>query len=149
MRSKRADEFLRSGEFWKAKKILQGRLTQKLGFDHELLEQFGEVLLQMEDQVEAGRYLFASGVRKPANDEAIAIFLSQKSGNSPEQLWSAMPSMLRASPEIAKEIVVGSQFSKSGFDEKIFEKLRVKASGIGAAFPEPKQTFFCASSQFF
>ncbi len=98
MRHERADSFIKSGEFWKAKKILQGRLSQKITFDPDLLEQYGEVLLGMGDLVEAGRYLFASGVRKPSYSDAIDIFLSQKSGSSPEQLWSMMPSMLRAHP---------------------------------------------------
>jgi hypothetical protein len=58
MRSERADNYIASGEFWKAKKFLQGKMSQKLAFDPDLLEQYGEVLLAMGDLIEAGRDRF-------------------------------------------------------------------------------------------
>lgn len=71
-----ANEELRAGRPWRAKEILEGSLRHA-GYDVELFEKLGVVLLTMGDLPQAGRYLFLSGCRDAKYDEAIRIFISR------------------------------------------------------------------------
>jgi hypothetical protein len=70
---------------WRAKEILQGALST-FGYDTDLYEQYGQLLLLMGDDVEAGKYFFLSGVRKPEYREAIALFVNRHARKNPAQL---------------------------------------------------------------
>ena len=59
-----AEREMSNGNLWRAKEILH---------KSEIYEKLGNVLLQMSDLAEAGKYLFLSGVRKPEYEKAIKI----------------------------------------------------------------------------
>lgn len=85
----KAERELANGNLWRAKEILQGSLPSA-GYNIEIFEKLGIVLLQMGDLPEAGRFLFLSGVRKQKYEEAISIFL-QKYGKKPDNLLQKFP----------------------------------------------------------
>ncbi len=103
-------EALAAGHMWRAKEILSGRISSR-AFDAHLYEQLGEVLLRMGDDLEAGRFLFLSGARKPAYAPAIALFLSRHAGQGkmaralPRSArrcrWSDLPPQTRADLQAA------------------------------------------------
>jgi Family of unknown function (DUF6584) len=74
LRSRVADE-IANGRVWRAKEILRGSFSGD--FDPDRCEAYGQILLQMNDLKEAGRYLFVSGARKPEYQDAIAIFMEK------------------------------------------------------------------------
>jgi hypothetical protein len=82
------------GKLWRAKEILSGRVGT-FGYSPALYEQYGYVLLQMQDLPEAGRFLFLSGARCPEYELAISIFL-QRYGRSGKSLAAAFPSSVRS-----------------------------------------------------
>ena len=84
-----AENELRAGRLWRAKEVLQGSLRHA-GYDIELFEKLGLVLLTMGDLPEAGRYLFLCARRDPSYDEAIRTFLSRHEKN-PRGLYQAFP----------------------------------------------------------
>jgi len=84
-----ADLELVAGRPWRAKEILQGSIPNA-GYDCELFEKLGLVLLEMGDLREAGRYLFLSGRREPAYAEAIRTFLVRHQKN-PRALYASFP----------------------------------------------------------
>jgi len=88
------DKAIADGKFWRAKETLQGRLASQY-FDTELLRRYGEALLAMGDEIEAGRMLFCSGARNPEFADAIALFLTRNGRSDPEQFLQALPLMLR------------------------------------------------------
>jgi len=88
------DKAIADGKFWRAKETLQGRLASQY-FDTELLRRYGEALLAMGDEIEAGRMLFCSGARNPEFTDAIALFLTRNGRSDPEQFLQASPLMLR------------------------------------------------------
>ena len=51
---------LTNNQLWRAKEILQGTIASS-GYDPFLFEQYGLILFQMGDLMEAGKYLFLSG----------------------------------------------------------------------------------------
>ena len=87
-------ECLRRGELGRAREILGSRMSQS-GFDPNALEQLGQVLLQMRDDVNAGRYLFLSGRQCPAYGDAIAAFLLRCRKTDLRQFVSQWPAAVR------------------------------------------------------
>ena len=84
-----ADRELVAGRLWRAKEILQGSIPNA-GYDRELFEKLGVVLLKMGDVREAGRYLFLSSQRKPEYQDAINTFLFRFRKN-PRALFGSFP----------------------------------------------------------
>ncbi|MFM9973598.1 MAG: DUF6584 family protein, partial [Beijerinckiaceae bacterium] len=94
-----ADELIYANQIWKAKQLLQGRLSSS-DFDAKLLRQYGELLLLMNDKMEAGRYLYFSGFREEKYEDAIRIFVSKYNKKSPNKILFAMPRMVRRNPQL-------------------------------------------------
>jgi hypothetical protein len=101
------------GNLWRAKEILQGSIPNA-GYDCDLFERLGTVLLIMGDLPEAGRFLFLAGSRKPEYDEAIGIFLKKHSKNW-RVLLHAFPRVARLSHLAEYPVCVGSQLADFGF----------------------------------
>jgi hypothetical protein len=70
------DQAIADRKLWRAKEILQGRLASPK-FDPDLLRRYGEVLLAMDDKIEAGRHLFCSGFRAPEYTVAMRLCLER------------------------------------------------------------------------
>lgn len=78
--TERAQKEIESGRLWRAKEILRGNLGTT-GFDPLLYESYGRVMLLTHEMVEAGRFLFLSGVRNPEYEEAISLYLYRHGAN--------------------------------------------------------------------
>lgn len=89
----RARAEIERGRLWRAKETLEGSLGN-FGYNLELYEEYGKVLLQMGDLPLAGKFLFLSGARKPEYDAAIGIYLTRHKGR-PSQLFSTFPRKAR------------------------------------------------------
>src|SRR5690349_2342122 len=76
------------GRLWRAKDILEGSIAN-MGYNLELYEAYGVLLLQMGDLPKAGQFLFLSGARNPDYREAIRIYLARY--KSPTHLFSSFP----------------------------------------------------------
>ena len=88
---------LDQGRLWRAKEILQGRIGS-LTYDPLLYEAYGAVLLEMQDLLQAGKYLFLSGSRRPEYALAIALFLDRHGKKGGKALVDAFPSRAKALP---------------------------------------------------
>ncbi len=95
LKQQEIEKIIRSGDHWKAKELLQGRLSN-LQYDVELFEAYGYVLLNMSDKVEAGKYLFLSGVRKSDYSEAIALYLNRYSRGNIRHIYHTFPKAAQA-----------------------------------------------------
>ena len=92
----RSDHAIAQGKLWRAKEILQGNIaTQE--FHPELYKRYGQLLLEMGDCVEAGKYLFLSGARNRQYQESISLFLT-KHHRDPGRIVGAFPSRARSTP---------------------------------------------------
>lgn len=91
---KRVDEALGRGEVWRAKEMLQSAIGGA-DYDASLYEKYGRVLLQMGDLLEAGKYLFLSGARKPEYEAAVALFLHRHAHHPWQMLFSTFPRRAR------------------------------------------------------
>jgi len=111
----KVDKAMAEGEYWRAKEILQGNVHVR-GYDIDVYCCLGEVLLKMGDKVEAGKYLFLSGVRKKEYEQTIELFLNRYSKNA-DQLLYVFPKSARvnleAYPENVKELLVSRGYSKA------------------------------------
>lgn len=85
---------LGAGQLWRAKEILAGRIGSA-DFSPELCERFGQLLLRMGDDLQAGKYLFLSGVRQPGYEFAIRLFLRRYSRAGWQSLLSSFPAAAR------------------------------------------------------
>ena len=86
---------LDEGKLWRAKEILQGRVGS-MPYSPALYEQYGAVLLAMDDRMQAGKYLFLSGARRSEYDAAIALFMERHGRRSQRQLVSSFPANARS-----------------------------------------------------
>lgn len=128
MRYEIVDDAIREGTFWRAKEILQGRLASS-SFDRELLLRYGEVLLAMHDDVEAGRILFCAGSRRPEHLEAIRLFLSKHPRTKPENFLAALPAMVRRQRHLATYLA-SAEFENCGWSEQALGNLRVGTDAL-------------------
>ena len=116
-----ANEELQAGRPWRAKEILQGSLRHA-GYDVELFEKLGVVLLTMGDLPEAGRYLFLSASRDAKYDEAIRIFISRH-GKDVRGLYQAFPRGARLNSLSDYPEPLRDELEKLGFPQQLRDKL--------------------------
>lgn len=81
---------LSRGELWRAKEILQGTIATSQ-YDPLLYEQYGLILFQMDDLMEAGKYLFLSGQVKEEYEAAINLYLKRFGGRDWQTLAASFP----------------------------------------------------------
>jgi hypothetical protein len=80
---------IESGRIWRAKEILQGQVAS-YPYSPELYASLGDVLAQMGDELEAGKYLFLGGRQDPRSQGSISLFLSRYT--DPQVLFATFPS---------------------------------------------------------
>lgn len=90
----RADAEIAAGRVWRAKELLRGNLSSRA--EPALLERYGWLLEELGDRVEAGRYLFFSGSRRPEYEPPIALFLERHAKkNARRALIALIPAAVR------------------------------------------------------
>jgi hypothetical protein len=104
------------GNLWRAREILQGSIPNA-GYDCELFENLGIVLLKMGDLPEAGRFLFLSGRRMPAYEQPISLFLWKHRKNQPRALFCKFPRSARLSGLSEYPERVRLELTRLGFPE--------------------------------
>jgi len=78
----------------RAKEILQGTVASSK-YDPLLFEQYGLVLFQMGDLIEAGKYLFLSGQEKEEYEEATALYLKRFGRRDWQTLIASFPKRVK------------------------------------------------------
>lgn len=117
----KAEREVARGNLWRAKEILQGSLPN-VGFNIQLYEEYGKVLLKMGDLPEAGKFLFLSGVRKPEYEEAIEIFLRKYGNNERYDFIRMLPRQARFGTLSEYPDAVAQKLRSMGFDEVLRKK---------------------------
>lgn len=110
-----AEREIAAGNFWRAKEILH-RSLKNSGYNVQVFEKLGVVLIQMRDLSEAGKYLFLSGIRKPEYEEAISIFL-QKYKDKPHNLFHPFPRSAKLSKVSDYPKPVADKLREIGFSD--------------------------------
>ena len=90
----RIDAEVAAGRAWKAKEILGGHVGSAWPGE-TVSERYGVLLADLGDQVNAGKFLFLSGIRKPEYEDHIALFLSRHGRSGPENLIAQFPKSFR------------------------------------------------------
>lgn len=117
----KAEKEVAKGNLWRAKEILQGAIPQA-GYNFELFEKLGKVLLAMGNLPEAGRFLFLSGMRKPEYEESINIFLHKFRKNKPHDLLRGFPRKARLMTLSEYPVGVAQKLRELGFPEILKDK---------------------------
>ena len=89
----RVDRAIQRGEVWRAKEILRGNIRVR-GYDVDLYEQYGRLLLDIGEMSEAGKYLFLSGRRSAEYEKATSLYLERHVPN-PEHMYFSFPRAAR------------------------------------------------------
>jgi hypothetical protein len=121
VQDKQIAELIANGEHWKAKEKLQGRLSA-LTYDCDLFESYGQVLLKMHDSLEAGKYLFLSGARKPEYDDSISLFLDRYSQKDICYIYHSFPKAAQAAEFSEFPSVVIRELNERGFSQNDIRK---------------------------
>ena len=144
----RVDEAIAQGEVWRAKEILRGNIRLR-GYDADLFERYGRLLLEIGEMSEAGKYLFLSGRRSPEYEQAISVYLERHMPN-PEQMYFSFPRVARPDdfdeyPEEVRKTLESIDFPVA-IDGRLYaqrrwrenwEKVRARKS----VQPQPKRVF--------
>ena len=91
---RKVDDAIRSGQLWRAKEILSGNIATE-PFDPTLYHRYGDLLLKMGDDIEAGKYLFLSGVREMQYEKAISLFVRKYTKKNHPNLFYTFPAPAR------------------------------------------------------
>jgi hypothetical protein len=89
----RVDAEIAAGRAWRAREILRGALPQA-GADPAVFERYGQLLLSLAEVYEAGKFLFASGARRPDYQAAIDVYVGRHR-RTPRRLLEELPRRLR------------------------------------------------------
>jgi len=116
---------LDNGNMWRAKEILQSSINI-YGYNPELFEFIGIVLLKMNDFLDAGRYLFLSGVEKSEYNEPIELFRMRYFKNKDPNLYRIIPKAAQLK-------------NLSDYPEKVYKEL--KAQGYPELVLNSKQKY--------
>ena len=90
----RIDTEVAAGRAWRAKEIVGSSLSQAW-LHPEVVERYGQLLLTLGDEMEAGKYLWLSGVRTAAYEPAIALFLHRHRRHGRAALLGQLPRSFR------------------------------------------------------
>jgi hypothetical protein len=136
----KVDAAIQRGEIWRAKEILRGQVGNS-GYDSQLFERYGVILLRTADTFEAGKFLFLSGVRNGEYAQSIQLFVDRHRRRQPDRIWHSFPTHIRKT-----EI---SQWPKSVVDELAvlgvnIEKLQSAGHARVVAFRNNKLLFYFA-----
>ncbi len=93
----RVEAELSVGRAWRAKEILAGNIASGRA-DPAILERYGTLLDSLGDRVQAGKYLYLSGVRRPEYEHPIALFLQRHSKLDGPGLVGRLPNAVRRTP---------------------------------------------------
>lgn len=115
------------GRHWRAKELLQGAI-RTYGYRPDLFEQYGQLLLRMGDTLEAGKYLFLSGIRRADYDQAIVLFVQRFTRRNPAHLYYAFPAKARLGPPNAYPSVVAEELLRLGVPSNLRASRRVARS---------------------
>jgi hypothetical protein len=102
----RVEAHAQTGHVWRAKELLRGAIGSGQ-VDARVLERYGQLLESVGDRIEAGKYLFLSGVRQPDYQPSIHLFLNRYSRSGPKSLVAQFPSRIRCRPlnELPPQVV--------------------------------------------
>lgn len=111
-----------AGRPWRAKEIIRGNIANAWP-DPEVVERYGQVLLDMGDELEAGKYLWLSGVRTKQYEKAITLFLSRHGRHGAKVLLAQLPKTVRRVefdrlPTEVQRDLTGSGVRRSAFGVK-------------------------------
>lgn len=125
-----ADREIAAGNLWRAKEILHRSLKYS-GYNIQLFEKLGIVLLKMNDLAEAGKYLFLSGVRKSEYEEAIGIFLKKYEGK-PHNLFHPLPRAAKLSKISDYPEAVADKLRELGFSDGLETVHGITPTSVGS-----------------
>jgi len=103
-------EALAEGRLWRAKEILTGRIGSGL-YEPDVCEQLGLLLLRMGDDLQAGKFLFLSGERRPEYDAPIELFVRRYARASRHSFVATFPAAVRRTlwsqlpPRVQRDLV--------------------------------------------
>jgi hypothetical protein len=102
----RVEAHIQTRHVWRAKELLRGAIGSGQ-VDARILERYGQLLESVGDRVEAGKYLFLSGVRQPDYQPSIQLFLNRHSRSGPKSLVAQFPTRIRCRPlsELSPQVV--------------------------------------------
>lgn len=106
---RRADEAIARGEPWRAREIYQGCVRSQ-EFDQRLYRRYAELLLQLGDRLEAGKYCFLAGWWDGEAGQAAKLFLDRHRGSGPRAVFDAFPGQAKLPlredypPQLAAEL---------------------------------------------
>ena len=122
------------GTLWRAKEILQSYLATST-YDVALYEEYGQVLLAMGDTMEAGKYLFLSGVREAAYTEAISLYFKRHGHKDIHNILGTFPKSARQAKFNAYPKIVIQELERAGkLPEQVKARIDYKVAPIDSGF---------------
>ncbi len=123
----RVDEAIERDEIWRAKEILRGAIRSS-GYDVELYERYGRLLLDVQEKLEAGKYLFLSRSRRPEYESAIELYLSRVRD---DRLYYSFPRSARLREISDYPASIQTDLERARFQVPPKHEYKVESSGIG------------------
>ena len=118
-----------AGRAWRAKEILGGAIGGGCA-EPAVFQRYGELLEALGDRVEAGKFLFLSGVRTPEYADAIALFTTRHAKRRGRDLLWQLPTAVRGRAFAALPAAVQEDLRRFDVAPEMFGR-SVKATARG------------------
>ncbi len=143
---KRISRLRDSGIQWKAKEILSGKIGQQ-EYQPDLYRLYGEVLFELGDMHEAGKYLFLGGAKDdPKYRKAVSIFLQRHNKKDAYGFFALMPKrFVAAAPDLYPKSV-RDYITEHGFKKKDLDKIRSRYSSEAGELSIYEKVFFASAA---
>ena len=115
----RVDAELTAGRAWRAKEIIRGAIAGGKA-EPAILECYGRLLERLGERVEAGKYLFLSGIRNPEYEESIALFKARHAKRTGKDLVSQFPAGIRRQEFHALPLILQNELAAMGIAADLF-----------------------------
>jgi hypothetical protein len=114
-----------SGDLWRAKEIVQGRISSH-GFDVEVYAKMGDILVTMGDKLEAGKFFFLAGQQGGAHADSIRLYLDRYSRVSASAFRATFPSRFRSLPFDEVPNSVREELLRRGYSPEKLDRIGTK-----------------------
>jgi hypothetical protein len=122
----RVEARLESGGVWRAKEMLRGTIRSGRS-EATLSERYGQLLESVGDRLEAGKYLFLSGVRRPQYDSSLQPFVKRHSRGGAKSLVAQLPTSVRRRPLHELPPTVIAELTSLGVTPPMFARVTRRA----------------------
>lgn len=123
------NKWIEEKNIWRAKQYLRGRISSN-GFDPWVFETYGILMMDSQEILEAGRYLFLSGRRNANHSESIDYYLNTFRKGTNQHLFATFPKCVKILSWEELPSTLKNDLKELGIEEFFLENQNTRVQGF-------------------